>query len=152
MAEKIINPSPARSEVKDSEESTKLLLKKLRKIDNFCESFKDANKLQESLSNDGQIISLLSQFNLVSICIKFLIKSNIDDDYIEIKNRTQNLKQAMEKTYSNIDLVCTNFSNNCTKAIFYLQKNDSSEKNPSTTSQVSILNEMTKTTDKLPSC
>jgi len=143
MTEQIIKPSPAQN-IKSKDENIKSLLEKLRVIDNFSNSLKNVTKFQDGLDNESKKILLIGEAVCLINMIFVGIKSSIDMDYMNIKDHPQNLKQSMEATYTNID----DMRDSLMKSLKDLLTTETVKVQ---SENLNVLNEMIKSSSKLPS-
>jgi hypothetical protein len=158
--EKMINPSPPEKTINSSEktitttdlkkiqsENENYLLKRLRDIDNLCEAIKNVISFSDTMKEEAKIISLGNEMVISLTLFKYFLKSNIDNDYIDIDNKTQVLKNTMQTTYNNIDNTYDKLLASFKVIIDFAQKKNTPQSEPET-----MLDTMNKYNSKIPNC
>lgn len=139
------------SSIETNESQIKDLSKQLRVINNVCSSMVDFIKFNENIPAESRVMIESSYYVGMMYSLKAIVKSLIDDEYMNITEPPPKLNQAMEKAYTNIDSVCETFARSM-KDVIELMKNYKGEpkSKPQSKPSQSILSAMTNTESSLP--
>lgn len=118
----IIDPSQL-----NSDDKVKNLSRTLRVINNICGPVCEYANFQRNLLPDVRIITDINQWMMAMYAIKGLLKGFIDDQYMNIQDPSQSLKQSMERAYNNIDLVSDSFAGSMKEVLTLVQSRLSQE-------------------------
>jgi len=133
MSDVIIRPAPAQAEMvsgsirsiplinigaedKKSDENNKQikdLSKVLRAIDNVCGPLTEYLKFNQCLKPEIRVILDINQTTLMLLGLKVMVKNLVDIQYMDIQNPSSQLKDSMEKTYTNLETL----TNDITKSM-----------------------------------
>lgn len=164
--ERLIQPAPAQSIVSQvsttSHEASaeardvniRNLTKSLRTINNVCGPICEYMKFQRGLSPEHRVLIEINQWMLIMYGLKAMLRTEIDDNYMNITDPPRSLKQAMGEAYTNVDAVIESFSVSMKDIISMIQSRltpVSSTSISGSSRETSILTAMTTSLeDRLP--
>lgn len=124
----IINPADANNNNNNNnnhdhvrEEKIKSLAKQLRMINNLCDSIDTYSKFQTCVIPEIKVVSDLNVAAMLISTAGTIIRSNIDDDLLSIKDPPKQLDSDVAHTYNKLDDTTTKLLDSLSQTITILQ-------------------------------
>lgn len=103
------------------EDRIKFLKEKLRIIKNVSQSLNNYMQFQQIMDPKLRVIIDANQWIMMLLVGKSVISSVIESDYVDIVDPPQDLKDALEESYNNVESIVNAFTTSMTQIVTLMQ-------------------------------